>query len=398
MLVPISWMALSFLFVRYSTEVKQYSTDAMMSLFLLYWGLRADSIGFFSKGPIVPPTSFFLGWAILGMLAPWLSMPSVFMLFSIGCVFGVSIWQGGKIRSLLGWLAVVTTWLLSFTVYYWMILRHDLQKEALVNYHSQYFFPSHLLRGAAWQQIGQLLKSVLRSSFGFTFVAYLLGSIGLLFGVYQLKKKSLRLLLLLLLPVLSCWLASAFGYYSLIPRLTLFFIPLLYLIFAFAWQDFDDRFFGVGGRKIPAPYLLAVPLLILLPLQKGPEVLWKPLMIEELRPLLVKLAPELGVGHAVYVDHEAKPAFRFYQDLHEQSPYLKNSVIYIAEWDETPATWLDTLPREVEEVWLIYSHLISQYSKEKRQRELQGIPANWQAGRYILEVGATAQQYLRKND
>lgn len=398
LLIPISWMALSFLFVRYSTEVKQYSSDAMMSLLLLYWLLHRNFSLISGKTAEVLPSSFFVGWLMLGMLSPWLSMSSVFVLFSIGCVVGMAIWRGGHAKSILGWGLVLGAWLLSFAAYYWLILRIDLGKEALVNYHSQFFFPSHLLEGAAWQQIGQLLKSILRSSFGFTFIAYLLGSCGLLLGLYQLSRQSSRLAVLLALPILSCWGASAFGYYSLIPRLTLFFIPLLFLIFAFAWQSLEGRFILVRGKKIAASYLLLLPFFMLLPLQKGYEVLWKPLKIEELRPLLVHLASEIETNTAIYVDHEAKPAFRFYQDLHEDSPYLTNTDIYVANWDEYPAAWLDRLPPQVEEVWLVYSHLISQYAKEKMLRDIAGIPADWQAGQRITEEGATTQQYLRKNE
>lgn len=398
LLIPLTWMALSFLFVRYSTEVKQYSSDAMLSLLLLYYLLRSRP-GFTScESSSIYTTSFFVSWAALGSVAPWLSMSSVFVLLGIGCVVGIDLWQKTRAKHLLTWALVVLSWLLSFGWYYWIILRVDLDKEALVNYHSQYFFPTDLLQAAAWQQIALLLKSILRSSFGFTFVAYLLGSLGLLLGVYRLYKQSGLLLLLLGLPILGCWVASAFGYYSLIPRLTLFFIPLLYLIFAFSWQAFTSRFVSFKGRKIASNYLLVVPIIILLPLQKGYEVLWKPLKIEELRPLLIQLRQEMNPTTPTYVDHEAKPAFRFYQDLHEDHPILPTAASYVAAWDEHPATWLESLPSEVEEVWLVYSHLISQYAKERMQRDLAEIPLPWQQGKLIQREGAATWQYLRKND
>ncbi len=322
-LIPISWMTFSALFVRYHTEVKQYSSDAMVALLLIYLLLRTKLHHKQGPSTLLRSSRFYLGWALFGCCAPWLSMSSVFVLFGIGSFVALKLWNEGTIRQLLGWAGTVGSWLLSFGIYYWLILRFDLDKDALIDYHSQFSFPTNWLEAAGWQQAGGVLKSILRSTFGFTFLAYLLGGIGLVVGLIRVYQCSGYLLMILGLPIITSWIASAFGYYSLIPRLSLFFLPLLYLIFAFAWQGVDEKILVAGGKKISLSYVLLVPIVMLLPLQKGHEYLWEPLKIEELRPTLIQLNEAIESPTPIYVNHEAAPAFVFYQQLHDHHPYLK---------------------------------------------------------------------------
>lgn len=396
-LVPISWMTLSVVFVRYSTEVKQYSSDAMLSLLLIYLILRSGLHQSEPRAIHKQSQSFYWMWALVGMLAPWLSMPSVFLLFGIGSFVGLKAWREKAWPALAKWSMVLGAWLLSFGFYYLLILRFDLNKDVLVDYHSQFFFPSNLFQIDAWEQIGFLLKSILRSTFGFTFLAYLFGSIGLVLGVMALAQRSQALLMIMGLPILSCWIASAFGYYSLIPRLTLFFIPLLYLIFALAFQKWQEKILSISGKKISYAYVLAIPLLVLLPVQKGYKYLTQPLSIEEIRPVLTQLDLSGGEPVPIYVDHEAKPAYLFYQGLHQDGPFLENVEAFIADWDDQPANWVQTLAPDQNEGWLIYNHLISQYSTEIMLKELAEMPESWEQAKILREEGALAVQYLRKN-
>lgn len=397
-LIPISWMAFSAFFVRYHTEVKQYSSDAMVTLLLVFLLLRTGFHKTQGDSSFIPSHRFHLTWVVLGCCAPWLSMSSVFVLFGIGSMVALKLWWEGATRQLLYWLLVLCSWLLSFGIYYLLILRFDLGKEVLLDYHSQYSFSTDWFKVSAWQQAGGVLKSILRSTFGYTFLAYLLGGLGLLIGIYHLYHRSRYLLMILGLPILTSWIASAFGLYSLIPRLTLFFIPLLYLIFAFAFQELAEKSFKLGGKNWNSTYILLLPIVLLLPLQKGHEYFWSPLKIEELRPALFQVNRLREPSTPVYVNHEAAPAFAFYQELHDFHPYLKQVEAHVAKWDDSPAAWMESLSPDQSEVWILYSHLISAYSNQRMTIDLQGIPTEWQARRQLQLAGVLAIQYVRKNE
>src|SRR5690606_15437393 len=70
-------MASGYMYLRYSTEVKQYSCDVAVVLALILLALRKDVL-------TARPAVFLLYWFIIGSLTIWLSMPGVFMLAAIG--------------------------------------------------------------------------------------------------------------------------------------------------------------------------------------------------------------------------------------------------------------------------------------------------------------------------
>ena len=86
-------MSLSALFVRYHTEVKQYSSDAMVALLLIYLFLR-HKLHDDESDNLQRSASFYSGGgAVIGCLAPWLSMSSVFVLFGIGIFVALKFWR-----------------------------------------------------------------------------------------------------------------------------------------------------------------------------------------------------------------------------------------------------------------------------------------------------------------
>lgn len=380
-LVPLLWMALSPLFIRYSTEVKQYSTDVFIALSLVGLAYTSSRLGGRRLGQLM----------VLGSLAIWLSMPVVFILAGIGFYGGWSCWQQKDFKQL-GLIGVlIGVWLLSFGGYYALVLSKDLAKQALIDYHTPYFFPLHLHESAGWLQLAGVLKSILRSAFGFTTLAYFIGSVGICLGLWSLWRTHRPLLLLFFFPILLCFGASAFGYYSLIPRLTLFFIPLIWIIFAFGISFLTEK---LRSKR----FIVPVMLISILPLQHGYDYLFQALKIEEIRPILFHLKSHYQAGDWVYVDHEAKPAFIFYQDLHQNKPIIPNNNLHLGNWDETPVQLLLKEPVLPQRIWLVYSHLISAEALDKLQLHLSQIPTTYTLLNKKEETGAVTYQYVLKSN
>lgn len=399
-LIPLTWMALSPLFVRYSTEVKQYSTDAFIALFLVWWMLKkgmpvhASLSG--EKDSTSSAGSIYLYWGLIGGLSVWLSMPSVFVLAGIGLLLGFEAGQRKAWVEVRRWLIVIVFWLINFGGYYLLILSKDLDKQALIEYHSQYFFSLQLYKLDAWLQAGIVFKSILRSAFGFTTLAYVVGSLGLLLGFRRLWQTRPFLCWLLLSPVLICLVVSSLDFYSLIPRLTLFFIPLLWLIFAHAFSYPLDKIEFVPKAKALIPIIGGISLLAILPLQHAYKYLYQPLLIEEIRPVLRLTGEAFQSGDFVFVDHEAKPAFIFYQDRHQDRPFLPSNDIHLGNWDETPASWMASFEEKHERIWLVYSHLISAEALGKLKQHLDGIPSSYELAQKVEKTAAVSYLYVKK--
>lgn len=386
---PLWLVAFSGWFIRYATEVKQYSSDIFLGVLLPYLALRGRALPHWA-------------WGIIGILSVWVSMSSVFFLAGIGLWFLVKNFfitsnqiskkklpdhysQNNLLafikhsKSTRYWILIILVWLVNFSIYYFYVLRPNVTSSDLQSYHNNYFLPLIPTTIADFILIKNLLLSIIKTGFGFTIPAYLIGIGGLIIFSYLTIKKSLFCFykdekaatdfiatnLLFGIPILLCLLASTLYFYSLIPRLTLFFIPALILLSTIGWNHFANtvnRF----GRAI-----LLIFLIVTASLQTGFRYLWQALEIEEIKPLLHVLKENKQADDYLYVFHEAEGPYQFYSTQHIDNQYFKFKNQYIAKWDENPDHLIYT--KKPQRVWLLYSHLLSAASNVQVEKDLKSI-------------------------
>lgn len=370
--------AFSQVYIRYGTELKQYSTDMAVSVGLLLAALEYPPLK--NRG--------IRRWILLGSIAVWLSMPSIFLLAGIGLYFLCRYYSGEPSVKLSRLLLMGGMWLLQFGIYFFLILSSDLQKTELLRYHQPYFWPLWPDEWADWQQIGFLSKSLLSTLIGHTFPAIVLGVIGLGSGGITLwRRQEKGRLLLLIVPVLLSLFASGLGRYSLIERLSLFLMPLLGLLTAL----------GLTALWKQSPLwvrtILVLAGLSVLPLRKGLEYLVYPLKYEEMRPLLLELGPQLKAGDYLWVDQYAQPAFEWYTRYDPVAgPWveLKPRLIY-NRWDGRAAAELPATLDSTATVWLLFSHLVSDRNRLEMEQELEEVQERYGPPRQELRFpGAVA--------
>lgn len=282
--------------LRYFTECKQYGWDLFIALGLVYLALAQ------------PPRLSWpraIGWAALGGVVVWASMPSVFVLAGIGLR---ELWRHRHApdRAAAGrWLAVGACWLGSFLVYYLLILRADSLRPALADWHRPYFFPLLPQSEADLRRLFTLLHSLIHTAYGHTVYAQAIATLSGLAGVWAIVKDRHALGPLALLPVGGAILASGLGQYSLIPRLVLFALPLLWLVSLYGTRHLARNI----GRHGPG-----IVLLIWLPALLGTrneQAFVSPPRYDETRELLAAIPP--GDTDEVYTSQFAAPATRYYR-------------------------------------------------------------------------------------
>lgn len=363
-------------FVRYATEVKQYSTDILLCLGLIYGVMQSKAQVFSTKMLII--------WALIGAMAIWFSMPVVFVLTAVGIYLGIKYWEQVGIQRAWYIIFPIIVWLISFGLYYLTILSKDLSRTDLVEYHSTYFFPLIPTNFEDLSKAGSLALSIFRTAFGYTIIAYAI-SIGLsLVGIWGLWKKDKALTLLLLLPILSCLLASGLGLYSLIPRMTLFFIPLLLLLVGYGFQMLF-KWKGNWGKVIS--FALMIPLV---PLKKGGQFFFQPYEISEIRPVLSHLHQQQKEQAQVYIDHEAVPPFLFYTELHDDKAVYQLENVRLGNWQSQPSFNLTGAP-----VWVVFSHLISEYSLNKREQVIGLLTKEGKEIQSFQQKGASCHLFIK---
>jgi len=334
-------------FIHYTTECKQYSLDVLITTLLLAVFFKYYQSGLQRK--------HFLLAAILGSTFVWSSMPVVFTLFGMGTYFIIQSIRSKQLGFAVGWMLVALSWLLSFIIYFLLILKKDSEISSLASYHQQYFFPLMPSNINELSQSTELLMSFLKTTLRATVLAQLLGLVLFFAGVINLWRNNKAILLPLLLPVASCILASSFGLYSLIPRMTLFAMPLVLIILAFGIEILLSRLPNYGI------ILLSLAMLIVFLNLNSFNYYYQPFQKDEIRPVLEYVHQKQQPDESVFVHHLGITAFQFYQNHHSNKSKFELQRVSENNWSDrlTQAVLNQSIP-----CWLILTHLNEEEKEE----------------------------------
>lgn len=215
---PLALMATAYIFIRYSSEIKQYMPDVMVALALpllaLRWNLTENKAG-----------GFILKWFIAGSLAIWLSMPAVFMLAGVGIYYLLDALQKKTYKpiGILGLIGLL--WTGQFLFYYFTILKPQISSDYLQNFHRNSFFSS-----TDWGHNWEVFSQLLTIPGGHTAVALCFNGLLFLSGIFTLIRNHGTKAWLVLTPFIALLIAALLHQYAIVPRLVLFILPVVLLI------------------------------------------------------------------------------------------------------------------------------------------------------------------------
>ena len=221
-LMAVLFVVFDKIFIDYSTECKQYATDAFVAVLLLLLSQRIDYKSFNQKKALL--------WAIIGSVAIWFSMPSVFVLAGVGAYYLYAFWKNKDTKAMQQIAAVGAFWLVQFALYFHFVLNSDAQSDNLQDFHRAYFLAFPPLSIADLNLLTTQILGIIDRSIGITFLAAVLSLLCFSLGIKQLWQNNRAVFWLLVLPIVLTLTASALHYYSLIARLILFFLPIFILI------------------------------------------------------------------------------------------------------------------------------------------------------------------------
>ena len=331
-------LSFSIMAIRYSTEFKQYSSDALLTL-LLIWFAWKDRLK-----PLEWRTVVF--WIIFGGLTIWYSMPAVFVLSGVGLFL-----LRNKGKEYFGrWLLMVGSWVLSFGLYYFLVLSQDVFDSNLQHHHSNYFMQLFTISGSEWKNNVELLVLLFKCITDKTAVPVVFGVLIFITGIIDLLRTDRSLMFLLLTPLLTVVFASSQQLYSFIPRMTLFILPLMMLVMAkgvsFLWS-LDSLVLK----------LILVSLVSLSIINKdGYKHLYTELKGENIKSCFNTLQKEIMPDDKIYVHHEAVPAFEYYNNLSDR-PFNLSNVEY-AKWDISYHSFFSSA-KSNSVYWLVFCHATS---------------------------------------
>jgi len=366
---PLALFAGGFLFLHYSTELKQYSSDFLITIILLLIAIKTN------KKPV--NKQFIILWVLLGSFAIWISMPAVFILFSIGVYWFSKALLNYNYKNLVYYLIAPMFWLIQFGLYYFLLLKEQASSEYLQNYHADAFLSFEFSLAAIANNLS-LIKNIIDQAGGYTFIAVLFNAILILLGIITIIKKKRVESILFILPFITLFLASFMNKYALVPRLLMFIQPIVFVVIAFGVYTI----FQVKNKLLHFLFIALMTFNIIS--HQRFEFLFKNFEYKEIRFALDILQT---TDNPILIYHGAKPSFIFYTDIYdnkEQYLHLKQNARFLS--------WESNYADEVKDIasGAPFYVLISGYYPE----DLEKIKTQLAANKLITVTSATGSLLL----
>ena len=335
--------------IYYSSELKQYSSDVMIALLLVYLASRCIREDVLARD--------YLLLCIGGLIAMWVSHPSAFILAGVGLVLFLE-----KLRRKddvpLAWIfAIGVAWIGSFAVEYYVFLRYLAADEFMQIYWDKAFVPL-----PPWSDISWFLKtyySLLLMSLNTHITAVLIVATLVLIGILSLFIRNRNIALLIALPAFFALIASALQEYPLKDRFMLFLVPFLLLLIS---EGLGRIFISTAKWNRGLAVVLSVlPAIVLIwPPGTTLDQFFLTTRVPEVRAVIQYVAENRMPDDIVYVYHGTDPAFHYYAPF-----YGLNTEDIIVGFD-TPRkrVALHRFFDDVEElkgkerVWFIFSDIV----------------------------------------
>jgi len=320
---PIGLMSLGYMMLRYSTELKQYMPDVMWVLLLIAMALWLDRNA-------ISKWKFFLYWFLIGSLAIWASMPSAFLLAGIGAYYFFESW-GKKAYAWMGVIVILSlAWLAQFGLYYFLVLKPQIDSNYLQNFHEDYFLILFPKTYEEWKFNLKLINGLFKEASGFQTFAHPFNIIMAGLGAFLLIKKWGWKSLLILMPIMLTIIAAALHQFSLIPRVALFMMPLFLILI------------GVGFQQLMALKIKFLPILGCLAglsfiyfFSSVRYMLSDTFQVEPIEKAIDYVQNKKGFAASqVYVHYGARPAYIYYTQMHPDcSRWVKVKECHLLNWD-----------------------------------------------------------------
>ncbi len=331
---PLLLLATSAIFIRYSSEVKQYMPDVFIALALVWYALKWDIVQDRGKALIWK-------WVLAGSMAIWASMPAVFVLAGIGAYYGVEVLSSRTYKKMLPLVFIDIVWLAEFLFYYFSILQPQTEIPGLVSFHQGYFLDTTPANAHEWRANGQILLNIFWQFGQIGKVATVLHIMLFAAGVFTLLRHKFSKSALLLLPIVAVLVASAINKYSLIERLCLFFIPLILLVIAYGLQ------FIMASLSSGMKYGL-IGLLAVVGILNAAQMLKNPFRYEQLTDGIQYVKERNIAPKDVCFYHSCGAALHYYTQIHPAKKKWKDfDGADVLPW----YTNYDSLSWQIKNVW-----------------------------------------------
>jgi hypothetical protein len=367
--------------IYYSSEVKQYIADVFVATVLLL-----IAVHYFEH-----PSRKGLGiLTAAGLLALWLSHPSLFILAGIGSTLFFHFLQKRDFASLRLVTGMGVAWLANMGLLYTLTLADLRTNSFMKEYWREAFAPM-----PPWSNIGWYWEAFQANADTLLAVtlAPLLLLLLMLMGLAILYKQERPSAAMIAWMLVFTLLASSLGLYPSQERMVLFLAPVMILLIGAALEFILQ---ALRGRAVvsAAVTLLAGIYLFYGALPLTVEQFISPKYLEHIRPTMDYLRGAWREGDQLYVSYGGAPAFEYYAPM-----YGLENIGYTAgeRGDyENPERMIQRFAalRGRERVWVLFSHVYEREGFNEHDFLFEYLKENGTRRRAFVEPGTSVYLYL----
>jgi uncharacterized membrane protein len=342
-LLTILFLCITPMLVYYSSEAKQYGWETAI-------GLAIVVAGYTLAHRINQSIGWAIGFALVGALLLWTSHTAVFCLCGTG---GLLLWDWlherdrKKVSVIL--VFIFTCWILSMSLQYILVLHRSVVDSNLKDFWGGCFlrFPPHSAneaRGYCECFLNALSDPAGFSSKGLAALLFLTGVLALW------VKKEVRLLLVALVPICSCFICT-FGIYPFKDRLILFLTPLFILIIS-CGVEFITAHLPCARNTFFGAVLVSLILFPALETRNYVKHPWREEIKEGIRFIAGHRAPD----DKIVVYYGASSAFEYYRGRFGINSNLC-SRSFSPHWDSLDYVKQPVILPPGNRIWVLYTHI-----------------------------------------
>ncbi|MBI9077228.1 MAG: glycosyltransferase family 39 protein [Desulfatibacillum sp.] len=285
----IAWSIL-----RYSSEVKQYSTDVLFAIVIVYYLLHLKVLN--NRSLVI--------FAVFGGIALWFSNTAIIMLFISGVYlmyFELLRKKSFKI------LSILMLWAASFSIYYFFFIHNHPTRAFMATYWGNSFLPLNPFATKFYIFLFSSTKDIYAYLLGFGPFWFIPATISLSAIGFLLYQKKYIVIYFCLAPMFITLFLSAFHLYPFSRRLLLFILPQIIIIYSIGLYNL----FQLIKSKLP---ILPVVLLILPVI-----IMFYPLYLQftrdfdEVKDSLEYMEKNIQKDESIYIYYGSNRAFEFYE-------------------------------------------------------------------------------------
>lgn len=380
-LFALSAFAFGNYLIYYSSELKQYQTDVLICLMLVW---------LFHK-QLVEQASIkdFLRLGILGALALCFSHPALFVCMAIGFTLVLHYWND---KQRLLWICLIGIfWAGVFLAIYFILLRYQTRSEYLIKFWGNLlsYMPVPPWRDFSW--FPKALKGLFFIVAGLSSGLILVSSIYIL-GLWRfLREKNWQWTLFLIIPIGLNMIASGFQKFPFHGRLILYLLPLIFIVLGKGIDTLIDK---IHNSAIAIFVFLALMILLLRPIVPtvNTYLITQSYVRDDLKPVLAFMKDHTARGDLVYLYHYTGGTYIYYAPSYN----LENlEVINGQNFSRNASRYQDellSLPRG-KRIWFVFSFVgQANVSKEVDQNEREYML------NFLQQHGALMEEFYSRNN